>query len=405
MSSNSLSSRPARDAEADERAIEKVLDQGQQGDGAKRARVGTSELSVLVTDDFMEQDGAASLAASTPQELAALRAELQTKFGFNDILSKSPLMHSVFRLINDVAPTKSTVLIEGETGTGKEQIARVIHSTATQLPGSFVAINCAALPEALLESELFGHEKGAFTSAAGRRRGRFELAQGGVIFLDEVGDMPANMQAKLLRVLQERSFERVGGTETVEVDVRIIAATNRSLKGLVKEGKFREDLFYRLNVVKINLPPLSHRPEDIPALSAHFIEKHAKHGEAAKQITAQALDVLLHYAWPGNIRELENAIERACVTSHDRFIGAEDLPPDLNGSSLPVRPSSADSQKSLAEQVSDAVAQIESQYIRKALMQTHGHVGESARICGLSRRCISAKIAKYQLDRLSFNGN
>src|SRR5207248_3182429 len=215
-----------------------------------------------------------------------------------------------FELISNVAHTTTTVLVEGETGTGKEQVARAIHLASHLRTGPLIAVNCAALPENLLESELFGHEKGAFTSAVGQRRGRFELADGGTIFLDEVGDVPAAMQAKLLRVLQERRFERVGGTESIEVDVRVIAATNRSLPRLVKHGTFREDLYYRLNVVKIDLPPLRDRAEDIPLLVQHFTEKYSRKDRPTNQIAPEAMEVLLRYRWPGNIRELENAIER-----------------------------------------------------------------------------------------------
>src|ERR1035438_5522043 len=204
-------------------------------------------------------------------------------------------MHMIFELISNVAHTNTTVLIEGETGTGKEQVARAVHTSAHHRAGPFVAVNCAALPETLLESELFGHEKGAFTSAVGQRRGRFEMAHGGAIFLDEVGDVPAAMQAKLLRVLQERSFERVGGTESIQVDVRVIAATNRSLQQMVKDGKFREDLFYRLNVVKISLPPLRDRAEDIPLLVTHFIAKYAG-AQSAKHISPEAMEILLNYS-------------------------------------------------------------------------------------------------------------
>src|SRR5438552_1147455 len=248
-------------------------------------------------------------------EVAYLREQLKSRFSFHNILSKNPHMHAVFELISNVAHSTSTVLVEGETGTGKEQVARAIHQASNSRTGPLVAVNCAALPETLLESELFGHEKGAFTSAVGMRRGRFELADGGTLFLDEVGDIPAPMQAKLLRVLQERRFERVGGTESIEVDVRVIGATNRSLQRLVKQGKFREDLYYRLNVIKIDLPPLRERREDIPLLAAYFAEKYARPGEAAKPIPPETMDALLNYSWPGNIRELENAIERACVTS------------------------------------------------------------------------------------------
>jgi DNA-binding NtrC family response regulator len=226
-------------------------------------------------------------------EVAHLRSQLKTRFSFQNIISKNPHMHAVFELISNVAHTNTTVLIEGETGTGKEQVARAIHQASQQRTGPLISVNCAALPETLLESELFGHEKGAFTGAVGQRRGRFELANGGTIFLDEVGDVPATMQAKLLRVLQERRFERVGGAETIEADVRVIAATNRSLQRLVKKGKFREDLYYRLNVVKIDLPPLRDRPEDIPLLASHFTDKYAPHGQPPKEISPQVMEKLI----------------------------------------------------------------------------------------------------------------
>jgi transcriptional regulator with GAF, ATPase, and Fis domain len=334
--------------------------------------------------------------------LAVLRAELQQQFSFQNILSKNPRMHEIFELVNHVAQTNSTVVIEGETGTGKEQVARAVHGAAKHRSGPFVAINCAALPETLLESELFGHEKGAFTSAVGQRKGRFEMAEGGTIFLDEVGDVPASMQAKLLRVLQERCFERVGGTETIHVDVRVIAATNRSLLQMVKDTKFREDLYYRLNVVKIDLPPLRDRREDIPLLATHFAAKFKRPGDTAKQITPAAMELLLNYSWPGNIRELENAIERACVTSRDQMIQVENLPPDLVSPPRPSSPYAIDLDRPLTELLRDAVAQIEREYLRKALEKTHGHVSECARACGLSRRSISMKLAAYQIDKSTY---
>jgi DNA-binding NtrC family response regulator len=339
---------------------------------------------------------------SLQDEVVFLRAQLQSRFCFQNILSKNPKMHAVFELINNVAHTNSTVLIEGETGTGKEVVARAIHEASRHRSGQLVAVNCAALPQTLLESELFGHEKGSFTSAVGQRRGRFEMADGGTMFLDEVGDVPATMQAKLLRVLQERRFERVGGTESVEVDVRVIAATNRSLRKLVKQGKFRQDLFYRLNVVKIDLPPLRDRPEDIPLLAAHFTQKYAPKGENAKSIAPQAMEKLLTYRWPGNIRELENAIERACVTCHENVIQLKDLPPEL-GVTLPPRPPfPIDLERPLPEILRDVVAQVEHLYIRKALKKARGNVGLCAQICGVSRRSISAKIAAYKVERVGF---
>ena len=335
-------------------------------------------------------------------EIANLRAQLQSRFSFQNILSKSAHMHAVFELIGNVADTNTTVLIEGETGTGKEQVARAIHQASNKRSGPLVAINCAAVPETLLESELFGHEKGSFTSAVGQRKGRFEMAHGGTIFLDEIGDVPMAMQAKLLRVLQERRYERVGGTESLEVDVRVIAATNRSLQRMVKQGTFREDLYYRLNVVKIDLPPLRERPEDIPLLATHFTEKYARSDEPTKQFAPRTMELLLNYHWPGNVRELENAIERASVTSRDGLILPEHLPPDLLSPAAPRVPLHVDLRRQLPELLHEMIQAVEQQYIRKALKKAHGHVGRCARICGLSRRSITAKIAEYKLDKSAF---
>jgi DNA-binding NtrC family response regulator len=335
-------------------------------------------------------------------EVAMLRAQLQSRYQFHNVLSKNTRMHAAFELIANVAHTTTTVLIEGETGTGKEQVARAIHQASVGRTGPMVAVNCAALPENLLESELFGHEKGAFTSAISTRKGRFELADGGTILLDEVGDVPAAMQAKLLRVLQERQIERVGGQQSIEVDVRVIAATNRNLQKLVKEGKFREDLYYRINVVKIDLPPLRERPEDIPLLAQHFVEKYAVSGKPIKTISPQAMEALLNYRWPGNIRELENAIERSVVTSRDNAIQIENLPADVLQPAVPKTPFTIDLEKPLPDLLRDVTAKVEHQYIKKALRKARGNVGRCARICGLSRRSISAKIAEYKLEKASF---
>ena len=336
-------------------------------------------------------------------ELSALREQLQSKFSFRNIISRSPCMHAVFELISNVAQTPTTVLIEGETGTGKEQVARAIHQASPIRTGPIIAINCAALPETLLESELFGHEKGAFTSAVGKRAGRFELANGGTIFLDEVGDIPPSMQAKLLRVLQERRFERVGGTESIEVDVRVIAATNRSLQKLVHDGKFREDLFYRINVVKIDLPPLRDRREDIPLLAAYFAEKYARPGEAPKKILPQTMEILLNYAWPGNIRELENAIERACVTSQSDSILPQFFPAELlHGSKTIKLTNGIDLNQPLPDLLRRMQANIEEEYIRRALEQCHGSVSRCAQKCGISRRSLSAKLSAYRINKAAF---
>jgi DNA-binding NtrC family response regulator len=335
-------------------------------------------------------------------EIVSLREQLQGRYSFHNMLSKNPRMHGVFELIGNLAQTSTTVLIEGETGTGKEQVALAIHSATQARSGPFIAVNCAALPESLLESELFGHEKGAFTSAMSQRQGRFELADGGTIFLDEVGDIPAAMQAKLLRVLQERRFERVGGTESIEVDVRVIGATNRSLQTLMQDGKFREDLYYRLHVVKIELPPLRERPEDIPLLAAHFAQKYSRPGEGTKQLTPQAMDAMLKYAWPGNIRELENAIERACVTSMNGTIQMENLPSELTNPSSPKLPFAIDLDRPLPDLLREVCMDVEQQYIRKALEKSHGHVGRCAKMCGLSRRTLSARIAGFQINKAVF---
>jgi len=335
-------------------------------------------------------------------EVVALREQLHSRYSFRNILSKNPRMHAVFELIGRVAQTASTVLIEGETGTGKELVARALHYSSAKRTGPLVAINCAAVPETLLESELFGHEKGAFTSAISQRQGRFELAHGGTLFLDEVGDIPAAMQAKLLRVLEERRFERVGGTVTIEVDVRVIAATNRSLQRLVKSGKFREDLFYRLNVMRIDLPPLRERPEDIPLLALHFADKYRRPEQPARQIAPESMELLLNYSWPGNIRELENAVERACVTSADEFIRPENLPPEVVKPTATKLDFAVDLSQPLTEQLAHIVAAFEERYLRRALKKARGNIGRTSRITGLSRRSISEKISHYKIDKSEF---
>jgi two-component system response regulator AtoC len=335
-------------------------------------------------------------------EVTALREKLHEQFAFHSILSKSARMHEVFELISHVAQTSSTVLIEGETGTGKELVARAVHMASPRRAGPFVVVNCAALPEALLESELFGHEKGAFTSAVGQRKGRFELASGGTIFLDEIGEIPLAMQSKMLRVLQERRFERVGGSQTVEVDVRVVAATNRDLLRLCKEGKFREDLYYRLNVVKVDLPPLHERTEDIPLLAAHFVQRFSPPGTAPKEISPEAMEALLLHRWPGNIRELENAIERACVTSRDGVIRPENLPAETLKQNRPKFQLPVDLSRPLTDQLNELTSALEDRYLRRALKRTRGHIGRTARLTGLSRRTITDKIALYQIDKTEF---
>ena len=339
-------------------------------------------------------------------EVLRLRQELKENYSFHSIISKNPKMHDIFQLVRHIAGTKSTVLIEGETGTGKELIAKAVHYASEDRDGNLISVNCAALPETLLESELFGHERGAFTSAESRRKGRFELADKGTIFLDEIADVSQAMQAKLLRVLQERKFERVGGHESLEVDVRVVAATNKNLEKEVKENRFREDLYYRLNVIKIDVPPLRERAEDIPLLISHFLTKYARPHEPPKKVAPDAMDRLLVYRWPGNIRELENAIERAAVTTLSDTIAIENLPPRVVGGAPDERPRyEIDLNHPLPHYLKEATEQIERQYILKALEKSRGNVGRCAELCGLSRRSVSGKISQYGIDKYPFKSS
>ena len=337
-------------------------------------------------------------------EVTALRQQVQGVHGFQNVISKNPRMLEVFDLIGHISSTTSTVLICGETGTGKEQIAKAIHhASSVQRTGRFVAINCAALPETLLESELFGHEKGSFTGAAGQRTGRFEQADGGTLFLDEIGDVPLPMQVKLLRVLQDRKFERIGGNESIEVDVRVIAATHQSLEKMIRNKTFREDLFYRLNVIRIELPPLRERQEDLPLLAAYFAQKFARPGQPTPQVSPEAMQMLMDSSWPGNVRQLENVLERACITARDAVIRPVDLPSDIGGGVESGRHLlQVDLSRSLQEQLTELTAAFEERFLRKALKKTRGHVGQCAEICGLSRRSITDKIAQYQINKQNF---
>ncbi len=339
-------------------------------------------------------------------EVTALRHAMQGEHRFQNVLSKSPKMMDVFELIGHVAASNSTVLINGETGTGKEQVARAIHqASAAFRSGPFVPVNCAALPETLLESELFGHEKGAFTGASGQRKGRFEQAHGGTLFLDEVGDVPMPMQVKLLRVLQERKIERLGSTESISLDVRVVAATNRPLEKMVKDGIFREDLYYRLNVIRVELPPLRDRMEDVPLLAQHFAQKYARVGQPAPQLSPEAMAGLMAYNWPGNVRQLENAVERACVTARDGVIRVTNLPPDLvKVEATGKNVMQVDLARPLPDQLAELTAAFEERYLRRALKRTRGHVGKCAKLSGLSRRSITDKISLYRIDKTEFKG-
>jgi DNA-binding NtrC family response regulator len=335
-------------------------------------------------------------------EVLQLREQVHGKHTFLNVLSKSRKMHDVFELISQISDTSSTVLITGETGTGKEQVARAIHdASADQRSGPFVPINCAAFNENLLESELFGHEKGSFTGADKKRIGRFEQANGGTLFLDEIGDVPMPMQVKLLRVLQERRFERVGGGDPVDIDVRVVAATHQNMEKLIQDGKFREDLYFRLNVVRIDLPPLRERPEDIPVLVSHFCRKYARPGKPTPEVSDEAMAVLQASPWPGNVRQLENAIERACITTRDGRIEVQNLPKDMGASPAKSR-TKLDLKRPLPELLAEFTASLEKRYLRKALRKTRGHVGKAAKLAGLSRRSVSDKIATYGIEKDEF---
>ncbi len=334
-----------------------------------------------------------------PDGVISARRDLNGRHSFQNVLSINSCMLEVFDQITQVADLRSTVLIVGETGTGKEEVARAIHQSSNRKDGPFVAVNCGALNENLIESELFGHEKGSYTGADGKRKGRFEVADGGTLLLDEIGDMPMGMQVRLLRVLQERRFERVGGNNPVAIDVRVIAATHRNLEILIKEGKFRDDLYYRLNVIRVDLPPLRDRPEDIRLLAAHFCQKFARPGHSVAEISPEAIEVLLRCPWPGNVRQLENAIECACAMARDGVIRPTNLPLELTRRSEAKHPFHIDLTRSLMDQLAEMTASFERRYIHLVLRKTHGHIGKCARLCGVSRRTIANKIAQYGIDR------
>ena len=320
--------------------------------------------------------------AKLSAEAARLRARLESRFSFDRILGDHPAMQRLLKMVAQVAPSRSTVLIAGESGTGKELIAAAIHQNSKRKGGPFVRLNCAALAETLLESELFGHEKGAFTGAIGRREGRFEQADGGTLFLDEVSEIPLSVQVKLLRFLQERQLERVGGNDTLQLDVRVVAATNKDLKALVENGKFREDLYYRLNVIQLDLPPLRARRSDIPLLATHFLHAFAKENERELSgFTDEAMQLLLAYPWPGNVRELENAIERAVVLSTGDTIGSELLP-----STAAATRGAGDDLRLMIPGVS--MAEVERIVIERTLEAVDGSTAQAAEILGISRRKI-----------------
>ncbi|MGE4293297.1 MAG: sigma-54-dependent transcriptional regulator [Desulfovibrio sp.] len=338
----------------------------------------------------------ASRFARTQQENRLLRQQIQEKFGPNNIIGRGKAMQGVLEMVYRAGPSKSTVLITGESGTGKELVARAIHNVSPRKDAPFISVNCAALNPGVLESELFGHEKGSFTGATALRKGRFESADSGTLFLDEIGEISMDTQVKLLRVLQERTLERVGGTQPIEVDIRVVAATNKNLLEEVQKGHFREDLYYRLNVVSIEMPPLRERREDIPLLAAFFLDKYAKENEKpVKSFSPAAMDYISGYEWPGNVRQLENVIERCVVLASREIIEADELPPELRDeesqfkSAVDMLPAKLD--------LSQTMERIEAALVRRALVRSDFVQVKAAELLDISKSLLQYKMKKYKL--------
>ena len=338
-------------------------------------------------DELLHALDAALEQRRLKSENAYLRAQLEERYRFEGIIGKSRSMKLLFQLLETVAPTNSTILITGETGTGKEVISRAIHQRSPRANGPFVKLHCAALAESLLESELFGHEKGSFTGAVARKDGRFQIADGGTLFLDEIGEISPSIQVKLLRFLQEHEFERVGGTQTLKVDVRVIAATNKNLKDEVAKGRFREDLFYRLNVVALEMPALRERRSDVPALARFFLDRYAKDNDKKiESIAPDAMELLVSYDWPGNVRELENAIERSVVLTTSKVLEGRALPPSIRPSLLPAGAPTIPG---------STMADLEKYAILETLKSTGGSTSKAAEILGISTRTIQYRLHEY----------
>jgi DNA-binding NtrC family response regulator len=331
------------------------------------------------------------------KENARFREELKNKDEWSPLVGSSPAMLEVYKLVARVTESKSTVLLQGESGTGKELIARAIHANGPRRNKPFIPVNCGALPDTLLESEMFGYEKGAFTGAAGNKIGLFESASEGTLFLDEIGEMGQALQVKLLRVMQDHEVRRVGSTTSTKVNVRIIAATNRDLEQLVKEGKFRDDLFYRLNVVRITLPSLVERREDIPMLVHHFLQKCAA-GEthAVRGVLPETMALLMQYRWPGNVRELENAIERAVSLSHGPLLTPEDLPASLHRTELPTKETGRATDHN--DEGSLSLEEVEKRHLVRVLKETKGNKVKASKILGIDRRTLYRMADRFGLD-------
>ena len=332
------------------------------------------------------------------KENRRLRSAVESQYRFGKIIGKSKPMRDVFETIQKVAPSNATILVEGESGTGKELVAKAIHFNSPRRDNAFVAVNCSALAESLLESELFGHEKGAFTGAVSSKKGRFELAHGGTLFLDEIGELSLNLQVKLLRVLQEKTFERVGGVRSVAVDIRVIAATNKNLKEEMMAGRFREDLYYRLDVVHIVIPPMRERREDIRLLVNHFIEKYSSERKSAPPVRGVAQDVdrlFYEYSWPGNVRELENVIERVMILCPHETITSDDLPKGFksnldNALHLDGIPAGA--------RLYETLEMVEKTMIQRALKMADNVQAHAAEILGIGKSGLNQKIKRYNLE-------
>ena len=354
-----------------------------------------SVVATMIAQAYKSENEIANEKEKLFEETSHLQQELREKYDFDNIIGNSSPMRQIYAQVSQVARSNATVLLRGESGTGKEMIANAIHYNSLRSKKPFIKINCAALPETLIESELFGYEKGAFTGATSRKKGRFELADSGTLFLDEIGDLPPQTQIKLLRVLQEREFERLGGTETIKVNVRLIAATNKDLEKELADGGFREDLFYRLNVFSIFLPPLRERKADILLLAEHFLEKYEKiYNKRVRRISTPAIDMLTAYHFPGNVRELENAIERAIVVCDESVIHGHHLPPTLQTAEI--------SDTVTKTTLESAVAAFEKDLIQDALKTSNGNCSKAAELLNTSERIINYKIKKYSINPRRF---
>jgi Nif-specific regulatory protein len=370
-----------------------VLDHSNETSADFRSTLGI--FAALIAQNLRVEHAVLGERERLREENQQLKQELKEKYDFSHLVGNSNEMRQVYEQVTQVARSNATVLLRGESGTGKEMIANAIHYNSLRSKRPFIKINCAALPDTLIESELFGHERGAFTGADKLKRGRFEMADGGTLFLDEIGDLPLQTQIKLLRVLQEREFERLGGTETIRANIRLITATNKNLEEAIANGEFREDLYYRLNVFSIFLPPLRQRRSDILLLAEHFLEKYeAEHGKRIRRISTPAIDMLMSYHFPGNVRELENAIERAVLVCDTNVIHGHHLPPTLQTAET----SGTETRMTLAS----AIASFERDLIVDTLKSTSGNIAKAARQLESTERILGYKIKKYGIDPTRF---